>query len=79
MREAVAQGLDRVSLLPVGGGFASLSAGVAGVGRGVSGFGQTEVGYRPAAGVDLYGYGKVSVPLTLVPSYEAGVGLRARW
>lgn len=80
MRAEVRQGLDRVDLLPVGRGYAELSAGVRGTpGGDVLGYARGEVGYRPTSALSLFGFGEADVTLggrLLPPSWMAGIGAR---
>ena len=79
MREEVRAGLDRVSLLPVGTGYAELSAGARGLGGSAVGFVRGEVGWRPAQRVSVFGFGEGTFGGPLGPAWMAGVGARVSW
>ncbi|MCC6178796.1 MAG: hypothetical protein WAZ94_15330 [Phycisphaerales bacterium] len=80
MRGEVRSGLDKASLLPIGGGYLEATAGV----RSTAGvFGRIEAGLRPAQSLTVFGYGQVASGLpglqAFGPVWEAGVGLRVGW
>lgn len=76
MRAEVRAGLDRVSLLPVGSGYAELSAGARGIGGEVVGFVRGEVGWRPAPSVSVFGFGEATFGGSMGPGWMAGIGAR---
>ena len=79
MRGAVRSGLDRVSLLPKGHGYAELSAGARGVGRGLAAFARGELGARVDERLSVFGFAEALLPSTLTPEWQAGVGARVTW
>lgn len=74
-RADVASGLDRVAALPVGRGYASLTAGVDATGYALRG----EVGWRPRHNVDLFAFGEVAQRWGRPVEAMAGVGARLRF
>lgn len=72
-------GLDRVSLLPAGHGYAELSAGARGVGRGLAGFARGELGARATERLSVFAFVEALLPSTLTPEWQAGVGARVTW
>lgn len=72
-RADVASGLDRVAALPVGRGYASLTAAADLFGASLRG----EMGWRPRANVDVFGFGEVAGRWGQPVTAMAGVG--ARW
>lgn len=80
MRAEVRQGLDRVDLLPVGRGYAELTAGVRGLPEGdVLGYARGELGYRPTSALSVFGFAEADLTLggrLQPPGWMAGVGLR---
>lgn len=76
MRAEVRSGLDRASLLPVGTGYAELSAGVRSLGGDVTGYVRGEVGWRPAPRVSVFGFGEGTFGGSLGPGWMAGIGAR---
>jgi len=74
-RAEVASGLNRVAALPVGRGYASLTAAVDLTGWVARG----EVGWRPRANVDLFAFGEVSQTWGRPVAAMAGVGARLRF
>lgn len=80
MRGEVQRGLDKASLLPIGGGYLEATAGA----RSTAGlFARLEAGLRPARNLTVFGYGQVSTGIpglqTFGPVWEAGVGARVGW
>lgn len=67
-----------MDLLPVGRGYAELSAGVRGLPGGeVLGFARGELGYRPTQHLSVFGFGDVTLGGRLQPpAWMAGLGLR---
>lgn len=72
-------GLDRVSLLPAGHGYAELSAGVRGIGRDFAGYARGELGARVDERLSVFGFAEALLPSTLTPEWQAGVGARVTW
>ena len=80
VRGEVRSGLDKASLLPVGGGYLEATAGA----RSTAGlFARIEAGLRPAQNLTVLGYGQVAMGIpglqAFGPVWEAGVGARVGW
>lgn len=71
----VASGLDRVAALPVGRGYASVTAAVDVAGAVLRG----EVGWHPRANVDVFGFGEVAGRWGQPVTAMAGIGARLRF
>lgn len=74
----MSDGLARVALLPVGGGYFSATAGVVSSPDVAGAFGRIEGGWHPLQPLTLFGYGQATALPTGVSS-EAGVGARVGW
>lgn len=79
MRGAVRSGLDRVSLLPRGAGYAEVSIGARGIGRDFAGYVRGELGARVDERLAVFGFAEALLPSTLTPEWQAGVGARVSW
>ena len=68
-------GLERVALLPVGTGYAEITAGVAHSWQaGLDAFVRGEIGIKPRENVDLFGFAQADRA-----GAQAGVGARVTW
>lgn len=69
-------------LLP-GEGFAEVTAVARGEGSAVAALVRGELGFKPSANSELFGFGEVGLGGTLggplAPQWMAGVGARVRW
>ena len=72
MREEVRSGLDRARLLPVGTGYAELTAGLAqSWGGGLDAYVRGELGWHPADGLTAFGFAQADRV-----GVQAGLGAR---
>lgn len=79
MRAAIRSGLARAELLPVGDGYAEVSAGARGVGLSAVAFARGELGARVAERAAVFAFAEAMLPSTLTPEWQAGIGARVSW
>jgi hypothetical protein len=68
-----------VDALKPGSGFAELLAGARSVPGGLEGFARAELGVKFAPNGSAFAFADAAIAPGLVPSWQAGVGLRATW
>lgn len=73
-------GLERVGELEVGAGYLEAQVGAVGqLGVDAAWLAQVEAGWRVAAPVDLFGFGRAELAWGVPVEWQAGIGARVRW